>query len=262
MSVDKFGRMSDAKTRDTGVSLTYINNNYIRSDGSALVSGSIDMIGNTLYNVADPVNPQDVATKEYADKVGDSPFFKENGNYQATHAINMKFKKLLNLQKPAEPYDAAAKDYVDYVNTTYRNIFSVYTNYHGKLLKDKFQFSFGGNDINSTSEAGGFLIPHSGRIKKIVIENFMYVAEAGFYKQKYVWSRTNKIFSVWLNPRSGSPKVITSYFCNLKKDPDGKICEFDRDIKNTLISEGDVLNIQTEVDTDLILNLFFTFLIE
>ena len=70
MPVDKLGRMSDAKTRDTGVSLTYINNNYIRSDGGTTVSGSIDMKGNTLYNFADPVNPQDVATKEYADKVG------------------------------------------------------------------------------------------------------------------------------------------------------------------------------------------------
>ena len=48
MPVDKFGRMSDAKTRDTGVSLTYINNNYIRSDGSTPVSGSINMNGNTL----------------------------------------------------------------------------------------------------------------------------------------------------------------------------------------------------------------------
>ena len=28
------------------------------------------MNGNTLYNVSNPVNPQDVATKEYADKVG------------------------------------------------------------------------------------------------------------------------------------------------------------------------------------------------
>ena len=34
MPVDKFG--SDTKTRDTGVSLTYINNNYIRSDGDFL----------------------------------------------------------------------------------------------------------------------------------------------------------------------------------------------------------------------------------
>ena len=68
MPVDKFGRMSDAKTRDTGVSLTYIDNNYIRSHGGTPVSGSIDMRGNTFYNVSDPVNPQDVATKEYADK--------------------------------------------------------------------------------------------------------------------------------------------------------------------------------------------------
>ena len=62
--------MSDAKTKDTGVSLTYINNNYIRRDGDTPVSGSINMNGNTLYNVSDPVNPQDVATKKYADKIG------------------------------------------------------------------------------------------------------------------------------------------------------------------------------------------------
>ena len=69
MPVDKFGRMSYAKERDTGVSLTYINNNNIRNDGSTSVSGSINMNGNTLYNETDPVNPQDVATKEYADNV-------------------------------------------------------------------------------------------------------------------------------------------------------------------------------------------------
>ena len=68
MPVDKFGRMSDTKTRDTGVSLTYINNNYVRSDGGTPVSGSIDMRGNTLYNVSNPINPQDVATKEYVDE--------------------------------------------------------------------------------------------------------------------------------------------------------------------------------------------------
>ena len=69
MTVDKFGRMSDTKTRETGVSLTYINNNYVRSDGSTPVTGSIDMKGNTLTNVSDPENPQDVATKQYADYI-------------------------------------------------------------------------------------------------------------------------------------------------------------------------------------------------
>ena len=64
MPVDKLGRMSDAKIIDTRVSLTYINNNYIHRNGGNTVSGSINMNGNTLYNVSDPVNPQDVATKE------------------------------------------------------------------------------------------------------------------------------------------------------------------------------------------------------
>ena len=83
MPVDKFGRMSDAKTRDTGVSLTYINNNYIRSDGSTPVSGSIDMRGNTLYNVSDPVNPRDVATKEYkmVNNVDRGPVISVNANF-------------------------------------------------------------------------------------------------------------------------------------------------------------------------------------
>ena len=91
MPVDKFRRMSDAKTRDTGVSLIYINNNYIRSDGTP-VSGSINMNGNTLYNLADPVNPQDVVTKEYADKVrgGDTAIVKtQYGNYGAIRNIDM-----------------------------------------------------------------------------------------------------------------------------------------------------------------------------
>ena len=50
--------MSDAKTRDTGVLLTYINNSYVRRDGGTPVTGSIDMNGNTLYNVSDPVKPK------------------------------------------------------------------------------------------------------------------------------------------------------------------------------------------------------------
>ena len=120
MPVDKFGRMSDTKTKDTGVPLTYINNNYIRSDGGTPVSGSIDMRGNTLYNVPDPVNPQDVATKEYTDK--------------KTHMI------------------------------------VVYSNYCGLLRKGEYQFVFGGDIILPTGGECGFLMPHSGRIKKIKVK--------------------------------------------------------------------------------------------
>ena len=116
MPVDKFGRMSDLKTKDTGVSLTYINNNYVRSDGETPLTGSLDMRGNTLYNVADPVNPQDVVTKVYVDntkgsgvigrKVGDAVSIKENLNFLGK-------QKIKNLPDPVNDNDAVTKEYVD-----------------------------------------------------------------------------------------------------------------------------------------------------
>ena len=116
MPVDKFGRMSDLKTKDTGVSLTYINNNYVRSDGETPLTGSLDMRGNTLYNVADPVNPQDVVTKVYVDntkgsgvigrKVGDAVSIKENLDFLGKQRIK-------NLPDPVNDHDAVTKEYVD-----------------------------------------------------------------------------------------------------------------------------------------------------
>ena len=116
MPVDKFGRMSDTKTKDTGVSLTYINNNYVRSDGETPLTGSLDMRGNTLYNVADPVNPQDVVTKVYVDntkgsgvigrKVGDAVSIKEDLDFMGK-------QKIKNLVDPVNEKDAVTKEYVD-----------------------------------------------------------------------------------------------------------------------------------------------------
>ena len=116
MPVDKFGRMSDTKTKYTGVSLTYINNNYVRSDGGTPLTGSLDMKGNTIYNVADPVNPQDVVTKVYVDntkgsgvigrKIGDAVSIKENLDFMGK-------QKIKNLVDPVNEKDAVTKEYVD-----------------------------------------------------------------------------------------------------------------------------------------------------
>ena len=122
MPVDKFGRMSDTKTKDTGVSLTYINNNYVRSDGGTPLTGSLDMRGNTIYNVADPVNPQDVVTKVYVDntkgsgvigrKIGDAVSIKENLDFLGK-------QKIKNLPDPVNDKDAVTKEYVDNLQTQY-----------------------------------------------------------------------------------------------------------------------------------------------
>ena len=128
LPVDKFGRMSDTKTRDTGVSLTYINNNYIRSDGTTPVSGSINMNGNTLYNVPDPVNPQDVATKEYADNVRGGGWInrKQDGTYAIKRDLDIDGKKLKIIPPPVDDADAVNKIYADTLSDeTKRYVISV-----------------------------------------------------------------------------------------------------------------------------------------
>ena len=128
MPVDKFGRMSDTKTKDTGVSLTYINNNYVRSDGGTPISGSLDMRGNTIYNVANPINPQDVATKDYTDNVKGGGWInrKQDGTYAIKRDLDIDGKRLLNIPPPVDDADAVNKIYTDTLNDeTKRYVISV-----------------------------------------------------------------------------------------------------------------------------------------
>ena len=149
MPVDKFGRMSDLKTEDAGVSLTYINNNYVRSDGQTPLTGSLDMRGNTLYNVADPVNPQDVVTKIYVDNTKGSGVIGRKTDKGVSIKENMDFlekQRIKNLPAPVEDGDAVSREYVeniainnpfDFVNGKYEakadiNLNNLYTVYNVK----------------------------------------------------------------------------------------------------------------------------------
>ena len=76
----------------------------------------MDMKGNIIYNVAEPVNPQDVVTKVYVDntkgsgvigrKIGDAVSIKENMDFMGK-------QKIKNLPDPVNDHDAATKEYVD-----------------------------------------------------------------------------------------------------------------------------------------------------
>ena len=75
------------------------------------------------------------------------------------------------------------------------HIISVHTHYYGSLIKDKYQFTFGENETYPA--LSGFLIPHSGRIKKIVsrVEGIILITGSlfSFFLTKKKRKNTNKI---------------------------------------------------------------------
>ena len=213
MPVDKFGRMSDTKTRDTGVSLTYINNNYIRSDGSTPVSGSVDMRGNTLYNVSDLVNPQDVAIKEYADKVGggETAIIKTRyGTYGAIGNIDMRGYTLTNVLDPADVQDVATKQYVDTANKAF--IFG-----EGKYLAAG-EVSVGGSRLDNV----GTPIENHQASNKFYVDTIVEAATAG---DKALRKLQDGIFaSAGEIDMSGNTAANKNYVDNggaIVKNPDG-----------------------------------------
>ena len=66
--------------------------------------------------MSDPVNPQDVATKEYADQVGRgvaATVETRHGTYTAREDIDMRFYTLTNVRNPEGAQDVATEQYVD-----------------------------------------------------------------------------------------------------------------------------------------------------
>ena len=108
MPVDKFGRSGKSNSVITeGVSLRYINNNCLRRDGTNTANGSINMTGNTLTNVSNPVNAQDIATKNYVEQ----NTILRNGTQTMIGNLNMGNYSINNLQNPENDQDAVTKAY-------------------------------------------------------------------------------------------------------------------------------------------------------
>ena len=186
MPVDKFGRMSDTKTRDTGVSLTYINNNYVRSDGSTPVTGSIDIKGNTLTNVSDPVNPQDVATKEYADTTIKA-FVLFEGKYLAVGDLSMGGRRLNNVRMPIENHQASNKFYVDTVVETATAGDKALRKIQDGIFSSTGDIDMGGNSIiglpnpiDRDAAANKNYVDNGGAITKLPNGKFTVVSDIDF----------------------------------------------------------------------------------
>ena len=186
MPVDKFGRMSDTKTKDTGVSLTYINNNYIRSDGSTPVSGSINMNGNTLYNVPDPVNPHDVATKDYADTTNKA-FVLYEGKCLAVGDLSMGGRRLNDVSMPLENHQASNNFYVDTVVEAATAGDKALSKIQDGIFRSKGNIDMNGNSITGLpnpkdrdAAANKNYVDNGGAITKLPNGKFTVVSDIDF----------------------------------------------------------------------------------
>ena len=189
MPVDKFGRMSDLKTKDTGVSLTYINNNYVRSDGETPLTGSLDMRGNTLYNVADPVNPQDVVTKVYMDNTkGSGVIGRKTGNGVSIKE-NLDFlgkQKIKNLPDPVNEKDAVTKEYVDTTTAPFLKLDQTKYNTKGDIdMGDQFTVLNVKTPIDDNHITNKKYVDEMDNLKSaFALKNGVYYAKGGIIMRK------------------------------------------------------------------------------
>ena len=91
----------------------------------------------------------------------------------------------------------------------------VQANYQGRLKEGKYQFNFLGN-IKNNDENMGFLMPNSGRIKKIILktpyDHGKYPFMAGGYDVVITSFLKIEVKTAWRE------KIVKSYFCNLYYD--------------------------------------------
>ena len=107
MSIDKFGRHSSGQIYvEPGVSVRFVNNSFLKRDGSNDVTGDISFNNNGITGLREPIDARDASTKNYTDtkvsRSGDA----------MSGLLNMNGNRISNLADPIEGKDAATRSYV------------------------------------------------------------------------------------------------------------------------------------------------------
>ena len=151
---------------------------FIKANGHYRATAPLDIDNHKMENLPEPLEDGDAVNKKYMDGVVEDLTLKqglirENGGFNLVDSyINMNFNNIRNVGYPKHTEDAVPRSFVDdmvkeveeKINKR-KHLITVSTYYCGDLIKGEYQFPFGGN----TCKFSGFLMPQSGRIKRIEI---------------------------------------------------------------------------------------------
>ena len=168
---------------------------FIKANGHYRATAPLDIDNHKMENLPDPVDDKDAVNKKYIDGIVENLTLKqglirENGGFNLVDSyINMNFNNIRNVGLPRNEADAVPKRFVDSMIKEVeekikqrKQLITVNTSYCGPLEKGDYPFKFGGNNIKNCEEEitkgikfpkglpFGFVMPHSGRIKKIICE--------------------------------------------------------------------------------------------
>ena len=111
---------------------------------------------------------------------------------------------------------------MDYVNSILNerldkkpHIIAVNASYQGLIIYGKYQFSFGGNNKND-NENIGFLVPHSGRIIKIILKPHMTLRISHIYQMTQIIIHQQFFFlTIVVKKLTGEAIELKTYHCRL-----------------------------------------------
>ena len=163
---------------------------FIKANGHYRATAPLDIDNHKMENLPDPVDEKDAVNKKYIDGIVENLTLKqglirENGGFNLVDSyINMNFHNIRNVGFPKDEADAVPRSFVDNMIKEVeekikkrKQLIVVNTRYCGLLKEGEYQFNFNGANFENCKEAieeykdfkgliTGFIIPHSGCIKK------------------------------------------------------------------------------------------------
>ena len=93
---------------------------FLRKDGQRAMTGSLNMNGNQIIRLKEPVSSSDASTKGYTDrkidniqKIDTTLFIKKDGSVPMAADLDMGTHKIENVKLPTSVTDVATKGYID-----------------------------------------------------------------------------------------------------------------------------------------------------